>query len=188
MIALNQCDQLQEMQMDIYSAVIIRQIYITKISGCYAPFILAPAEGCFPGPSAKNLNLQYNDQIIYDHMCIHPCVSRTSCHHQWLGGLSGFMTGDMKDMRHPWHFKCSSYIIPDVSAKFQLSSMIRSVSKISSSSSVTCRFWGFLTGVILDISNVLHIWFLTCVQDFSFQALIKMCQEPPCHHHWLGWF
>ena len=42
---------------------------------------------------------------------------------------------------HPWHFKCSLYMIPNISAKFQFSSIIISVSRTPLSSSVTWMTW-----------------------------------------------
>ena len=121
------------------------KLYKTRISRHNAPFILAPAE-CFGGPSAQNLGLQYNDLIVCDYMCLQPYVpnmirnvSKTSHHHQWLGGLWEFRIVDMEDMSHPWHFKCSSHMIPIWCNKFQLPSMIWSVSRTTPWSSVTWR-------------------------------------------------
>ena len=37
----------------------------TRISGRYAPFILAPAEGFFGGPLAHHLGLWPNDLIVH---------------------------------------------------------------------------------------------------------------------------
>ena len=124
-------------------------------------------------------------------------VSRTFCHHQWLGGLWGFLTGVLEDMSHPWHFKHSSYMIPNMSAKFQLCNMIWSVSRtpppiiineledIQGSWLETWRTW-----VIIYFIFFLGIGFLTCVQNFRILAWSEVCQEPPCHQ-WLGghwWF
>ena len=49
----------------------------------------------------------------------------------------GFLIGDMEDMERPWHNICSSYVIPNLWGKIQLSSMIRSVSRTNLSSAVT---------------------------------------------------
>ena len=45
-----------------------RKIYITRISGPYGPLILAPAEGCFGGPSARHLGLWPNNLFQYKHL------------------------------------------------------------------------------------------------------------------------
>ena len=39
--------------------------YLTRISGSYGPFILAPADGCFGGPSAHHLDLWANNLIVH---------------------------------------------------------------------------------------------------------------------------
>ena len=41
------------------------------------------------------------------------------------------------------------------------------------------------TWVILDLIIVLDVGFPTFVQNFRILALLEVCQEPPCHHHWL---
>ena len=60
------------------------------------------------------------------------------CHHQWLGGHWWFPTRDMENKDQPWPQNCSWYMIPDLSAKFQLSTMIKSVSRTPS------PWWGYL--------------------------------------------
>ena len=59
------------------------------------------------------------------------------CHHQWLGGHWGFLTGDMEDMGYPWPHNCSWNCYPDLCAKFQHSRMNRSVSR------TCCPSWGY---------------------------------------------
>ena len=59
------------------------------------------------------------------------------CHHQWLGGLWGFLSGDMDDMSLPRHFKCSSYMIPNLCTKCLISIMVISMSRLTLPSSVT---------------------------------------------------
>ena len=87
-------------------------------------------------------------------MCLQTCVPNFEflawlevCHellhhYERLGGLWWFLTEDMEDMSHPWHFKCSSYMIP--------------------------------------------IWFPSGVPNLSYLAWLKVCQEQPPHHQWLG--
>ena len=61
------------------------------------------------------------------------------CHHQCLGGHWGFLNGDIEDMGHPWSHNCFGFCISNPCAKFQPSSMIKSVSRTTLSSSVTWR-------------------------------------------------
>ena len=39
------------------------------------------------------------------------------CHHQWLGGHRRFMSEEKEDIGDHWQNICSSYVIPDPSAK-----------------------------------------------------------------------
>ena len=63
------------------------------------------------------------------------------CHHQWLGGHWGFLTKDMEDMGHLWPHNCFWHWTSDVCTKFQLSSMIKSVSR------TPCPWWEYLEDV-----------------------------------------
>ena len=62
------------------------------------------------------------------------------------GGHLGFLTGGMEDMGHPWPHNCSWHFIPSLHAKFQHSSMIRSVSRTG----ILGGRWGFLTEDLED--------------------------------------
>ena len=79
-----------------------RLIWITRISGHYAPLILYPAEG-FGGPSAL---LPKNLWSFMPPNCMIRSVLRIPHQHQWLWGHSGFLTGDMEDIEHygPHHY------------------------------------------------------------------------------------
>ncbi len=76
----------------------------------------------------------------------------------------------------------SSYMILDLCVKFQLSSLIRSVSG-------TPFPWSpyLEDGVILDFIDYHYMSFLTCVPNFSFLAWSEVCQEPPILqvHTWI---
>ena len=90
----------------------------------------------------------------------------------------------MEDMGHPWPHNYSWHWISSLCAKFQHSSMIRSVSRTSPSSSVTKDIWGswpetWRTWVVLDLIVILDIEFLMCVPNFSILAWLEVCQEPP---------
>ena len=43
-----------------------------------------------------------------------------------------------------------------------------------------------MTWILLDIQIFLYIQFLTCVPNFNIITGLKVCQEPPRHHQWLG--
>ena len=85
---------------------------------------------------------------------------------------------------HCWHHGLSWYVILDLCAKFQLSSMNWSVSRNPHPrKSILEGRWGFLTGyfedgVILDIMECHPTWLLTCVPNFSSLEWLKVCQEP----------
>ena len=106
-------------------------------------------------------------------------VSKSSCHHQWLGWLWGFLTGDIQDMSHPWHFKCCLYMISNMSTKFWLANMIRSVSRTPCHHQVLGAHWGFLTR---DMENMGHYWFHNCYWHLNpslcakFIAWLEVCK------------
>jgi len=85
---------------------------------------------------------------------------------------------------HSWVNGLSWYVIFDLCAKFQLSSMNRSVSRTPILEVILGGRWRFLIGyledqVILDIMDRHDMWFLICVPNFSSLAWIEVCQEPP---------
>ena len=90
------------------------------------------------------------------------------CHHQWLEGHWRFLTGVMG---HPWPQNCYWHWIHNLCAKFQHSSMIRSVSRSTLSSSVT---WRILR--VADQRHAGHGSFLTfCLfLTFDTQPLCKI--------------
>ena len=90
-----------------------------------------------------------------------------------------------------WPNNSWSHVPPNICAEFWVSSMIRSVSRTSPSSSMTWITEGswmetWRICVILDILNVLQIWFQTYFPNFSFLAWLEVCWISLYHHQWLG--
>ena len=115
-------------------------------------------------------------------------VSRTSHYHQWLGGLCGFLTGDMEDMSHPWHSNILHILILKWMPNFSVLAWL----DVCQCQEPSCHHqwlgghWGFLTRDIEDKGHywlhiqVLDIGFLICVPNFSILAGLEVCRESPC--------
>ena len=68
-----------------------------------------------------------------------------------------------------WHPNFSLYSVSDLCPKFEHYNMIKSVSRTTPSSSVTCRiYWGFLTR---DMEDMRHPWVYNC----SWHWNINLC-------------
>ena len=126
---------------------------------------------CYPGHNKLSC-------YVISHMCAKfQCSSiKKVCQEPpypdwWLKGHWGLPPGHMKDMDYHWCKLCSSYVIPNLCAEFQLSSITISVSRITPTSSVTLGYWRFLTGDTDYMGHTLHnICFSYVISNLSSQV------------------
>ena len=87
----------------------------------------------------------------------------------------------LKGWAYPWYHRSSSYVMVNLCAKFQLSSMIRNMSRNLHPRSPYLEDidGSWLDGVTFEIMDCHFMLFLTCVPNFSSLAWIEVCQEPP---------
>ena len=112
-------------------------------------------------------------------------ISESRTHHPWSHTWRTLMVPDwcLGGWGHHWQHGSSWCVILYLCAKFQISSMIRSVPRTPHPWSHTWRTLRFLTKVledevILDIMDHHYLGLFTCLPNFSSLAWLEVCQEP----------